>query len=109
MRSSWISLLSAAFILYIATAFSFAILLCIGAENVAGAEESLDLFWFSIQSLSTIGYGNMRPNTPWAHVLVLLESFLGMVETAIIMAVLFAKFSRPKASAAFTDHAVLLN
>ena len=108
MRSSWARVLSATFFLYVATSFIFAVLLAIGEGNVVGAKGPLDLFWFSVQSLSTIGYGNMHPETPWAHFLVLIESFLGMVETAIIMAVLFAKFSLPKARVAFAEHAILL-
>lgn len=108
MRSSWGRLLFAAFGLYVITALFFAALLAFGQDNVTGAKDSLDLFWFSVQSLSTIGYGNMHPNTPWAHLIVLIESFMGMVEGAIVTAVLFAKFSRPKARVVFAEHAILL-
>ncbi len=108
MRSSWGRLLLAAFGLYVTTALFFAVLLAFGQDNVSGAKDTLDLFWFSIQSLSTIGYGNMHPNTPWAHFIVLMESFLGMVQGALVTAVLFAKFSRPKARVAFAEQAVLL-
>lgn len=108
MRSSWSRLILAAFGLYVTTALFFAVLLAFGQNNVAGAKDTVDLFWFSVQSLSTIGFGHMHPNTPWAHLIVLIESFMGMVEGAIVTAVLFAKFSRPKARVAFADHAVLL-
>ena len=108
MRSSWGRLIFAAFALYVVTALFFSVLLTFGENNVSGANDSLDLFWFSVQSLSTIGFGHMHPNTPWAHFIVLIESFMGMVEGAIVTAVLFAKFSRPKARVAFAEHAVLL-
>ena len=49
----------------------------------------------------------MHPATNWAHILVLVESFVGLVETAIVTAVLFSKFSRPKARVEFAEYAVL--
>ena len=107
MRMSWWKLLVLAFLLYILSALIFAILLAIGSQNVHGANGFLDLYWFSVQSLSTIGYGHMYPLSVWGQSLVLVESFVGLVETAIVTAVLFAKFSRPKARVAFSNHAVL--
>jgi inward rectifier potassium channel len=108
MRSSWLNLIGFAFIMYAGTAFFFALLLAIGNDNVAGAQDKLDLFWFSIQSLSTIGYGYMHPESLWGHIVIVLESFTGFVGVAIITAVLIAKFSRPKARVDFAEHAVLL-
>ena len=107
MRTSWGKLISLAFGLYVGSAVFFAILLSFGTGNVGGAETPLELFWFSVQTLSTIGYGMMHPATNWAHFLVLVESFVGLVETAIVTAVLFSKFSRPKARVEFAEHAVL--
>ncbi len=107
MRSSWWTLLLVAFLLYVATAMIFAILLSFGSGHIEGAQESLDLFWFSVHTLSTIGYGSLYPVTAWAHSIVLIESFLGLVLTAIVTAVLFAKFSRPKARVAFSEKVVL--
>ena len=98
MRTSWWKLMSLAFGLYVGSAIFFAILLNFGTGHVGGAETPLELFWFSVQTLSTVGYGTMHPATNWAHILVLVESFVGLVETAIVTAVLFSKFSRPKSS-----------
>ena len=108
MRSSWWKLLLIAFAAYVSTATFFALLLLIGEHNVHGANTDLDLFWFSIQSLSTIGYGNMHPASLWGHLVVLVESFTGLVGVAIITAVLFSKFSRPQARVAFAEHAILM-
>lgn len=107
MRTPWWRLMLLAFGLYVVSAIVFAGLLNIGSGHIAGATEPLDLFWFSVQTLSTVGYGNMHPVSNWAHTLVLVESFVGLVETAIVTAVLFSKFSRPKARVAFSEHAVL--
>ena len=108
MRSSWWKLILIAFVVYVVTAILFALLLMIGENNIAGAKDNLDLFWFSVQSLSTIGYGDMHPVSLWGHLVVLVESFTGLVGVALVTAVLFSKFSRPKARVAFAEHAVLM-
>jgi inward rectifier potassium channel len=107
MRTSWWKLMLLAFGLYVGSAIVFAILLNFGSGHVDGANTPLELFWFSVQTLSTVGYGNMHPASNWAHLLVLVESFVGLVETAIVTAVLFSKFSRPKARVEFAENAVL--
>ena len=108
MRSPWWKLTIIAFIVYVSTAVFFAGLLMIGDNNVAGAQNDLDLFWFSVQSLSTIGYGDMHPVSFWGHIVVLIESFTGLVGVALITAVFYSKFSRPQARVAFAEHAVLM-
>ena len=108
MRSSWWKLLLIAFAVYVNAATFFALLLMIGENNIAGAQNDLDLFWFSVQSLSTIGYGNMHPISIWGHLVVLIESFTGLVGVALVTAVLFSKFSRPQARVAFAEHAILM-
>ena len=107
MRTSWWKLMMLAFGLYVGSAVFFAILLNFGTGHVGGANTPLELFWFSVQTLSTVGYGTMHPATNWAHIIVLVESFVGLVETAIVTAVLYSKFSRPKARVEFAEHAVL--
>ena len=107
MRSPWWTLILLAFGLYVVSALFFAILLNLGSEHIDGANSFLELFWFSVQTLSTVGYGNMHPASNWAQSVVLVETFTGLVETAIVTAVLFSKFSRPKARVAFSEHAVL--
>ena len=66
-----------------------------------------DLFFFSVQSFSTIGYGVMSPHTTYAHILVTCEAFLGLVTTGLIAGVIFSKFAVPTTRVLFADKALL--
>ena len=57
-----------------------------------------DAFFFSVQTISTIGYGTMAPQSAWAHVWVLLESFVGLMLHAVITGLVFSKMSHPRVS-----------
>ncbi len=52
-------------------------------------------FFFSIETLSTIGYGHIAPNNTAAHVVSSIEAYLGLLGAALITGVLFARFSKP--------------
>jgi inward rectifier potassium channel len=60
-------------------------------------------FYFSVQTFATIGYGNMAPVTRYGHVIVTLEALVGLVTTAFLTGVIFAKFSRPTARVLFSN------
>ena len=66
-----------------------------------------DAFHFSIQTMGTIGYGAMYPVSPMAHALVAAESVCGLVVTALVTGLVFAKFSRSSARIIFTRQAVI--
>jgi len=66
-----------------------------------------DAFFFSVQTMATIGYGKMTPVTPYANVLVTIESLFGIFGVALVTGLTFAKFSRPTARVMFTDVAVV--
>jgi len=67
----------------------------------------LDVFFFSVQTLATIGYGKMAPHTLGANVLVTLEALLGMIGLAVTTGLVFARFSRPTARVLFSRLAVV--
>lgn len=56
-----------------------------------------DAFFFSVQTMATIGYGKMVPRTPLANALVTLEALLGLLGFAMATGLIFAKFARPTA------------
>jgi inward rectifier potassium channel len=60
-------------------------------------------FFFSVQTLGTIGYGFLAPATTYANILVTIEAFLGLIIIAILTGLFFAKFSRPKGKIEFTN------
>ncbi|HTC93431.1 MAG TPA: ion channel [Terriglobales bacterium] len=64
-------------------------------------------FFFSIQTFTTIGYGNVVPVGFGANVLASLESFVSLLAVALVAGVLFARFSRPTAKIIYSDHAVI--
>lgn len=64
------------------------------AGGIQGTDGSFtDHFFFSVQTFATIGYGVMHPATKLAHWLVVLESVCGMLLTAMVTGLVFAKFS----------------
>jgi inward rectifier potassium channel len=60
-----------------------------------------DAFFFSVQTLATIGYGVMAPETRTGHILVTLEALTGMLSVALMTGITFAKFARPTSRVLF--------
>ncbi len=103
MGASWTLTMAWAFAAYLGACLLFAGLFALEPEGVKGAAGFTDLLWFSLQTLSTIGYGGMTPVTVWANTLVTLESFLGLAGVAVVTAILYAKFSLPAARVQFSQ------
>jgi inward rectifier potassium channel len=66
-----------------------------------------DVFFFSIETLATVGYGAMAPATLYGHAVSAAEIISGMAFTAIMTGLLFVRFSRPRSKILFADHAVV--
>ncbi len=66
-----------------------------------------DCFFFSVQTLATIGYGKLVPKTHLANALVAVEALVGLLGFAILSGLLFARFTRPTARIAFSDKALI--
>nr|WP_311529708.1 ion channel [uncultured Ralstonia sp.] len=64
-------------------------------------------FFFSVETLATVGYGDMHPQTLYAHVIATLEIFIGMSGIAMATGLVFARFSRPRAKIMFAQNAVV--
>ena len=64
-------------------------------------------FFFSVETLATVGYGDMHPQTVYAHIIASIEIFTGMMSLALITGMMFARFSRPTARILFARHAVV--
>lgn len=92
--------------LLVNTAFALGYLVTGG---VAHAEPGsfVDAFFFSVQTMGTIGYGAMYPETRAANVLVVAESIVGLTLTALATGLVFAKFSRSRARMVFSREAVI--
>ena len=64
-------------------------------------------FFFSVETLATVGYGDMHPQTVYAHWIATLEIFVGMSGIALATGLIFARFSRPRARIMFSRYAVV--
>jgi inward rectifier potassium channel len=75
------------------------------ATSAAGRFE--EAFFFSVQTLATIGYGRMSPSGRTPNLLVALEALVGLMGFALATGLLFARFSRPTARFVFSRKAVV--
>jgi inward rectifier potassium channel len=66
-----------------------------------------DAFFFSLETLATVGYGTMAPATFYGHAVSAIETICGMVFTAIMTGLLFVRFSKPRPKILFADQAVV--
>jgi inward rectifier potassium channel len=98
--------LAAAFIV-VNLAFAFLYLLDRGGIANARPGSFADAFFFSVQTLGTLGYGVMAPKTLYTNLLVTVESFSGILTIALFTGIIFARFSRPFARVVFSNVAVV--
>jgi inward rectifier potassium channel len=64
-------------------------------------------FFFSVETLATVGYGEMHPESFYGHSVAMIEIFVGLMSLALITGLMFARFSRPRARFLFTRNAVV--
>lgn len=77
-----------------------------GIENARPGRFS-DVFFFSVQTIATIGYGRMSPVTLVSQILMSIEALCGLINFALLTGLIFAKFSRPTARVRFSRIAVI--
>lgn len=108
MAAPWRALLGVILVAYLALNVLFACLYLLGGDCVENTRPGSfrDMFFFSVQTMATIGYGKMVPRTTWAHAVVSVEALCGLVGTAMATGLMFAKFSRPSARVLFSRVAV---
>lgn len=75
--------------------------------DMAGLSPYWRSFFFSVETVATIGYGNMFPVSVYANVLVTIEIATGILFFAIVTGIIFARFSRPTARVLFSRVAVI--
>ena len=66
-----------------------------------------DGFFFSVETLGTVGYGNMAPATRLGHSIAALEILVGLFFSATVTGLIFARFARPRPSLMFSKVAVV--
>lgn len=89
------------------TVFGTAYWIIEGSVANARPGEFFDHFFFSIETLATVGYGTMAPANAYGHIVASVEILLGMVGIALVTGMVFARFSRPRARIAFSNRLVV--
>lgn len=101
----------AAFIagVYIVINLIFAALYVLGENCIAGMTPGsfVEAFFFSVQTLATVGYGHMYPQTLYGHVVTTIEIIDGMFGLAVMTGLIFVRFSRPTAQILFSKSVVI--
>src|SRR6202012_2514031 len=88
---------------------AFPCLYWFGEAPIANAKPGSfsDLFFFSVETTSTVGYGDMHPQSMYGHLVATAENFSGMVSLAVMTGLVFARFSRPRARLIFANNPVI--
>lgn len=87
----------------------FALAYWLGGDSIVGATPGSfwDMFFFSVQTISSIGYGVMSPATTYAHIVATIEAMIGILSSALITGLAFARFTKPTARVVFSEIAVV--
>jgi inward rectifier potassium channel len=106
---SWGGFLAVWIAIYLAANLVFATLFWLDRGGLSGARPGSfeDAFFFSVQTLGTIGYGVIAPKSHFANALVAVESFFSFGISALSTGLIFARVSRPTARVMFSRHAVV--
>jgi inward rectifier potassium channel len=114
ITTSWMNLIFMIIISYTITNTLFAcIYYWMGYQNFGGIlgydgpARFLDLFFFSAQTLTTVGYGHVYPNATNVSSVAAIESMFGLMGFAMATGVLYGRFSRPKAVLLYSDRILI--
>ena len=108
LASSWRRVFAVVIAMYLLINLLFAsAYVWVGGIENARSGSFTDAFFFSVETIATIGYGRMAPVSLPAHLLVTFESFCGMTGVALVTGLMFAKFARPTARVLWSDTCVI--
>jgi inward rectifier potassium channel len=94
---------------YIVINLIFATLYVLGRNCIADLTPGSypEAFFFSVETLATVGYGHNFPANLYGHIIVTIEIFLGMIWLAVITGLIFVRFARPTARILFSNCLVI--
>lgn len=109
LRRSWAGFFAVVSLGFLAANALFAAVYVAQPGSIANTRPGSfeDAFFFSVQTMATIGYGAMSPATRYAHVVVTFEALIGILSVALVTGITFSKFSRPTARIVFSDRVVV--
>jgi inward rectifier potassium channel len=105
----WAPFLAGLSLVYVGLNLLFALAYLLGDGAIANARRGAfwDAFFFSVETLSTIGYGQMSPATLYGNIVMTVEALVGLMLVAVAAGLMFARFSRPTARVLFSKVAVV--
>ena len=108
MTTSWLTFLGLLALLYLVANVVFATAYYVTPAKVENYDDNwIEAFFFSVQTMATIGYGRLSPVNSMANTIVAIEAVFGLLATAMATGLSFAKFSRPSSRIIFSKHAVI--
>jgi inward rectifier potassium channel len=109
MVASWPRFFAALAAAFVSLNLFFALIYSFGHAPIANAHEGsfADLFFFSVETTATVGYGDMYPQTLYGHIVATSENFVGLSLLAVMGGLVFSRFSRPRAQLMFARNPVL--
>ena len=111
MTASWPSFIAGAALVFVLFNAVFATFYWIGNNPISNVPHGayIDYLYFSIETLSTAGYGDMHPQTHYGHFIATVELFTGIFSMSLMTGLIFARFSRPSSRVLFAHSAVISN
>jgi inward rectifier potassium channel len=107
MTVTWPVFFAGAALIFIVLNSMYACFYALGGQPIANAGSFADLIYFSIETLATVGYGDMHPQTHYGHLVATVEIFSGMSFLAVMTGLIFARFSRPRARFVFAQYPIV--
>jgi inward rectifier potassium channel len=109
MTVSWLTVFSSFAAFFLVFNLAFAGLYALRPDDIANLNPPnyWGLFFFSVETFATVGYGDMHPQAPYAHIVAAIEIFIGLMSLALLTGMMFARFSRPTARFLFARYAVI--
>src|ERR1700722_13084576 len=109
MTASWPAFIGGAALVFVVFNAVFAVFYWIGDQPISNvpARDYIDYLYFSIETLSTAGYGDMHPQTHYGHFIATVELFTGFFSMSLMPGLIFARFSRPDPRLLFVDNRVI--
>lgn len=110
--TTWPRFFAAVLVIFLAINMLFAFAyLNIGIQHLRGTEPEmgafLNAFFFSVHTLTTVGYGNVFPAGTMANAVAALEAATGLMVFAVVTGLLYGRFSRPSAKILFSQRALI--
>ncbi|MBV8429072.1 MAG: potassium transporter [Hyphomicrobiales bacterium] len=109
MTTSWPRFILGAAVVFLLLNAIFAFAYWVGDDPVANVPNGSYVYdlYFSIETIATVGYGDLHPQTHYGHIVASLEMFVGLFYAGVLTGLIFARFARPRARVLFAEKMVI--